>query len=1091
MAAPFIQTSFAAGEIAPHVFGRTDLQKYMSGTAMMRNFFVDYRGGASTRPGTSFVGVVDSSSAAPRIIPFEFNTAQTYQIVISASGLMSFVSEGAFVVNTALAITEVSTANGLQVTIPGSAYAVGNLIYITGVIGLLRANGASGINGRTLLVTAVDGDIVTLVDPISGTTTAPTWAPYISGGTAASRYSIPHPWASADFQALNFTQSADVLTIVHPNYPPYTLNRYGATDWTITAITIGTAQLPPTGGTAKGTYGTYPSGVTAPTQDFTYGYQVTAVSAGGEESQPITISCTNIALNQTYGTVNNLMWVAPAEGAASYNLYKGTPFPVGSDSATFYGLIGQSLLPGFCDNNFEADFSTVPPTHQSPFTNIGPITTATIGQTGFGYLSPVATIGNAPGATPAGSGATMTLTTNAAGGISTYDITAGGTNYSAPTIVVSEGNTALGTSLALAFSGAVTAGDGGYIPAPGAVTISAAGAGYHIAYITAAFGTDPVSNGAALGLIQNGVVTTIEWLSNPVTSASAVNTLAFTITDLLPGDARAPGSGAQMSVQPEGGGGPGVAAYFQQRMVYAASNGAPDTFWMSKPGDYANFDTSMPSQPDDSLVGTLVSSQVNAINSLTAMTGGLIALTENGAYLINGGTVGAALDPSTIQAQTQAFSGASPLPPLRINYDLLYEQARGSGIRDLEWNFYVNIYTGSLVSALSSHLFDGHTLKQWDYAEEPYYVVWAVRDDGALLSLTYLKEQQIFGWARHDTYGRYAGVAVVPEGNADVPYFVVQRPLGDSWVYVIERQATRFYESDNAWNEPTNPEAPWCVDAGASTAASASLYPNANLTVQAAVLGTASLTFNVDQPVFVAPIAVGNILRAAGGIGTITDIVSDQQIVVSMYQQMTSWVSNNASGMAVVPPQPYEDWSITAPFTVASGLDHLDGQKVSIVADGSVVTPQTVVDGCITLPQAASVVTAGLGFTCQLQTLRLDAGQPTVATRRKTIPAVTIRSNETRGLMVGATWDHLFELKQREFEAMGSPMGYDTGGGVQPPQIPGGATAQVPWYQRDIRTVLEEKWGVDGQYCIQQSYPLPATVLASIPEVSIGDQPSA
>ena len=49
-----------------------------------------------------------------------------------------------------------------------------------------------------------------------------------------------------------------------------------------------------------------------------------------------------------------------------------------------------------------------------------------------------------------------------------------------------------------------------------------------------------------------------------------------------------------------------------------------------------------------------------------------------------------------------------------------------------------------MISKFSNHLFNFHQIQQWCYAEEPFKVVWAVRDDGIMLSFTYLKEQDIF-----------------------------------------------------------------------------------------------------------------------------------------------------------------------------------------------------------------------------------------------------------------------------------------------------------------------------------------------------------
>ena len=87
----------------------------------------------------------------------------------------------------------------------------------------------------------------------------------------------------------------------------------------------------------------------------------------------------------------------------------------------------------------------------------------------------------------------------------------------------------------------------------------------------------------------------------------------------------------------------------------------------------------------------------------------------------------------------QAYNGPSDVSPIVANEDILYIQAKGSIVRDLSYNIYAAIYTGTDISVRSNHLFFQHTLVQWAYAEEPFKIIWAVRDDGILLSLTYMK----------------------------------------------------------------------------------------------------------------------------------------------------------------------------------------------------------------------------------------------------------------------------------------------------------------------------------------------------------------
>ena len=73
-----IQSSFNSGEWSPKLFSRVDIAKYRSGAALLQNFFVDYRGGASTRPGTKYVLQCFKSATAVRLIPFQASFSVGY-----------------------------------------------------------------------------------------------------------------------------------------------------------------------------------------------------------------------------------------------------------------------------------------------------------------------------------------------------------------------------------------------------------------------------------------------------------------------------------------------------------------------------------------------------------------------------------------------------------------------------------------------------------------------------------------------------------------------------------------------------------------------------------------------------------------------------------------------------------------------------------------------------------------------------------------------------------------------------------------------------------------------------------------------------
>ena len=150
---------------------------------------------------------------------------------------------------------------------------------------------------------------------------------------------------------------------------------------------------------------------------------------------------------------------------------------------------------------------------------------------------------------------------------------------------------------------------------------------------------------------------------------------------------------------------PTVPGFVQQRLFLGGLLGAPQTFYLSRPGSYFNFDISQPTRADDSISATLVSGTLNNIKSVVPSNSGMLVLTDKASWVVNGGTAGAALTPSSIVANPQSFVGASDVPPIVANYDVLYVQSKGSAIRDLAFNIYFNTFTGTDISTIASHLY--------------------------------------------------------------------------------------------------------------------------------------------------------------------------------------------------------------------------------------------------------------------------------------------------------------------------------------------------------------------------------------------------
>lgn len=156
----------------------------------------------------------------------------------------------------------------------------------------------------------------------------------------------------------------------------------------------------------------------------------------------------------------------------------------------------------------------------------------------------------------------------------------------------------------------------------------------------------------------------------------------------------------------------------------------------------------------------------------------------------------------------------------------------------------------------------------------------------------------------------------------------------------------------------------------------------------------------------------------------------------------------------------------STPTSTITGLGHLEGETVNILADGAVHPPQVVTSGEISLDQAASKVHVGLPIEADLKTLPLAfETQAYGQGRQKNVNKVWLRVNESSGIFAGPSFDKLTPAKQRTTEPYGSP-----------PDLK----------SEEIPIVVTPSWNDSAAVCIRQSDPLPLTIVSMTMEVSIG-----
>lgn len=507
---------------------------------------------------------------------------------------------------------------------------------------------------------------------------------------------------------------------------------------------------------------------------------------------------------------------------------------------------------------------------------------------------------------------------------------------------------------------------------------------------------------------------------------------------------------------------PSCVTVIQQRVAYAGTINRPYKAWLTPVGDFTSLNSSQPPRDTDSLTFELASTRADPIKNLLAMTGGLLAFTAEAVYHIYGGADGSPLTPNNINSDPVSHFGAGDVIPIAVGFHVLYTQNDNSIIRDLQYNFFATSYESTDITILASHFFKDMRIVKWAYSNRPWKVVWAVRNDGKLLSLTYVPEQNVFAFALHETNGFVLDIATIPEHGEDVPYLIICRsykdsvgapfnPAFDEHVATIERMRSRVIsEIEDAWFLDNALNSTLTAGTGVIHI---EILTETTATIED-IEGANSFTGSV----------VDRVIRAAGGMLKITAKTNNNLVTVEILRPMTQV---NDPGFPIIVGE--DNWSMVAEFSTFSGLWHLEDKEVWALADGGVQGPFTVVDGSITLDSPASYVVIGLKYESRLKTLRPEMtlqNNGSIQGKRKNISSVMMRMTQTRGIEIGPNFEEMDTWNPRVIQPLGQP----------PPLVTG-----------DEHCIIAGTWNEEGQVCLRQAHPLPMQVLGLVPEIEIGD----
>ena len=492
---------------------------------------------------------------------------------------------------------------------------------------------------------------------------------------------------------------------------------------------------------------------------------------------------------------------------------------------------------------------------------------------------------------------------------------------------------------------------------------------------------------------------------------------------------------------------PSCVSFFEQRLVFAASINNPQTVYFSKSGDYENMDANIGGTvaDDDAIIYTIASNQVNAIRFLTSART-LIIGTAGGEFVVSGGGDNNAVTPTNIMIKKQSNHGAANVDAISVGNATLFLQRAKRKIRELAYNFDVDGYIAPDLTILAEHITEGNVVEM-AYQEEPLAIIWCVRGDGQLIALTYQREQEVVAWHRHIIGGVFGtgnavveSVAVIPTDDSEYElYMIVKRTINGATTRYVEYLHTfNFDQTDNtSFN-----------------------YLDSQLGLSKS---QTTLTAGINATATTVPVASVSGLSASGKIKIGGEIIS--------YAGISSLdLTGCTRGQNITTATSHLSGAVTKEVVnIIAGLNHLEGQTVSILVDGATHPTKVVASNSITLDRFGTDVKIGLQYTSILKTMRIDAGSQDGTSQGKTkrIYEVTARLFETVGVEVGPDLDN---MERVPFRTSADPM--DQG---------------IPPFTGDKEVEFRGNYDTDGFMMVRQTQPLPLTLLSLYPRLVTND----
>lgn len=435
---------------------------------------------------------------------------------------------------------------------------------------------------------------------------------------------------------------------------------------------------------------------------------------------------------------------------------------------------------------------------------------------------------------------------------------------------------------------------------------------------------------------------------------------------------------------------PMCGVFYRGRFAVMADINNIPTVYMSCSDDYNNFsDKEFGEVLDTNAITVNLYSNEYSSSCFLISSDVLFAGTTSGEFVIDSSTAGSPLSPSSVYYKQFSSFGSKAMKPQQVGASILYVSRQGVGLRNIMYSFENDGYESIDISFFSKHLlYSG--IKKVVYQELPNKIIWIVTKDGSLVGLTYMAEQKVCAFHRHDLKGEVQDIAVIPN-----PY----NNYEDLWLEV--KRGNDYCVEWMDMGLSLDEEKSYFVDSGLS------LQREFKTSFSEKVKETSGALKNKDIIVYVQQgfediyKPNGNDVREFIVHGEKNDKISDcavywlidnndnlnynfelsENLIGFNITVAQFYTLNNKREVKVLLSGQYNsnilnfnteiigtqnhiqisfDMNVNKEDVILSGLDHIEGEVVKIMVNGAELPNQTVENGSVKVPYYAKDIVVGL-----------------------------------------------------------------------------------------------------------------------------------